>query len=74
MTTLSQFTVNADMPTKLVTLHRSSCKEGQVQDKEQRYGGWEEFTSRSEALNRMTSWTRERYLRPHYCSHCNPMD
>ena len=74
MSLRAQFTVNADIPTKLVTLHRSYCKYGQLQDKEQRDGGWEEFRSRSEALNRMISWTRERYLKPHYCLQCNPMD
>ena len=68
------YSVNADIPTRLVILHSAFCKDGQPKEKLQREGDWREFETRSAALNWMISWNATSNLKLHFCHNCNPMD
>ena len=68
------FSVNADVPSQLVTMHSVFCKEGQPRDKRQSDGGWKEFESRSAALNWLISWSATNHLKLQFCQSCDPMD
>ncbi len=71
---MALYSVNADVPTSQVILHRSYCPHGSPEDKMERDGGWREFQSRSAALNWMNSWHTTSRLNIHFCHYCTPLD